>query len=53
MSQFERLLVPGCTESPACQCGEAMDVATIEILLKEATQLSGYTDATGVIVRCA
>ena len=32
MSQFERLLVPGCTESPTCQCGEEMDVATIEML---------------------
>lgn len=27
-----RLLVPGCTESPTCQCGEEMDVATIEML---------------------
>jgi hypothetical protein len=32
MSQFERLLVPGCTESPTCQCGEETDVATIEML---------------------
>jgi hypothetical protein len=29
---FERLLEPGCTESPACQCGEDMDIASIEVL---------------------
>lgn len=29
---FERLLEPGCTESPACQCGEAMQIASIEVL---------------------
>jgi hypothetical protein len=29
---FERLLEPGCTESPACQCGEPMDIASIEVL---------------------
>jgi hypothetical protein len=29
---FERLLEPGCTESPACQCGGTMDVASIEVL---------------------
>jgi hypothetical protein len=27
MSDFERLLVPGCTELPACRCGTEMDVA--------------------------
>ena len=29
---FERLLEPGCTESPACQCGGEMHITTIEIL---------------------
>jgi hypothetical protein len=29
---FERLLEPGCTESPACQCGTAMAIASIEVL---------------------
>jgi hypothetical protein len=29
---FERLLEPGCIESPACQCGEAMQIASIEVL---------------------
>ena len=29
---FERLLEPGCTESPACQCGEPMDIVSIEVL---------------------
>ena len=32
MSAFERLLVPGSTERPACRCGEAMEVASIERL---------------------
>ena len=32
MLKFERLLVPGCTESPTCQCGEEMDLTTIEML---------------------
>jgi len=32
MSQFERLLAPSCTESTTCQCGEEMNVATIEML---------------------
>jgi hypothetical protein len=30
-NMFERLLEPGCTESPACQCGSEMHIATIEI----------------------
>jgi hypothetical protein len=29
---FERLLEPGCTESPSCQCGSEMHIAAIEIL---------------------
>jgi hypothetical protein len=29
---FERLLEPGCTESPTCQCGSEMHVAAMEIL---------------------
>jgi hypothetical protein len=29
---FERLLEPGCTESPACQCGAEMHIAVIEML---------------------
>jgi hypothetical protein len=29
---FERLLEPGCTECPACQCGATMDIASIEVL---------------------
>ena len=43
LSLSKPLLVPGCTESPTCQCGEEMDVATIEMLPeKEArTRLSG------------
>ena len=29
---FERLLEPGCTESPACHCGGEMQIAAIEML---------------------
>ena len=29
---FERLLEPGCRESPACQCGGEMNIAAIETL---------------------
>jgi len=29
---FERLLEPGCTESPACHCGESMEIASMEML---------------------
>jgi hypothetical protein len=32
MSIFERLLVPGSTERPACRCGDVMEVASIEWL---------------------
>jgi hypothetical protein len=31
-TMFERLLEPGCTESPACQSGGEMLIATIETL---------------------
>jgi hypothetical protein len=29
---FERLLQPGCTESPVCQCRDAVEIADIETL---------------------
>jgi hypothetical protein len=29
MSVFERLLTPGCTELPVCQCGEDMEITGI------------------------
>ncbi len=29
---FERLLEPGCTESPACPCGAEMQITSIEVL---------------------
>jgi hypothetical protein len=32
MSAFERLLEPGCTEAVPCQCGEEMEIASIERL---------------------
>jgi hypothetical protein len=40
--------MPGCTESPTCQCGEEMDVATIEMLPEGSDAGSGYTDAVDV-----
>jgi hypothetical protein len=32
MSAFERLLVPGCTESPACACGKEMQIISLDPL---------------------
>jgi hypothetical protein len=32
MSAFERLLVPGCTELPACRCGNKMQIASFDPL---------------------
>jgi hypothetical protein len=32
LTMFERLLEPGCTECPACQCGGKMNIAAIETL---------------------
>jgi hypothetical protein len=32
MSVFERLLAPGCTELPACRCGEDMQLVSIDPL---------------------
>ena len=42
---FERLLEPGCTESPTCQCGKEMEIATIE-------RLPEGTDAAIRVYRC-
>jgi hypothetical protein len=30
MSAIERLLVPGCTELPVCQCGDEMRIASLD-----------------------
>ena len=30
MSAFERLLVPGSTELPACHCGDEMRIASLD-----------------------
>ena len=30
MSLFERLLEPGCTEMPACRCGQEMKLVRVE-----------------------
>jgi hypothetical protein len=43
---FERLLEPGCTESPACQCGGEMQVAVIE-------SLPEGSDAAVRVYRCS
>src|SRR6516165_7645665 len=45
MSAFERLLEPGCTESPVCRCGREMEVARIE-------QLPEGTDADLRVYHC-
>jgi hypothetical protein len=43
---FERLLEPGCTESPSCHCGEEMQIAAIETLPEG-------SDAAVRVYRCA
>ena len=45
MSAFERLMVPGCTELPACRCGQEMDIASIE-------RLPEGSDAAVRVYRC-
>jgi hypothetical protein len=42
---FERLLEPGCTERPACQCGQEMEITAIE-------RLPEGTDAAIRVYRC-
>ena len=45
MSGFERLLEPGCTERPACRCGQEMEVARIELLPEgKATRMFACTN---------
>jgi hypothetical protein len=44
MLGFERLLKPGCTERPACRCGQEMEVARIEYFQKEATRMFACTN---------
>ena len=45
MSVFERLLVPGCTELPACRCGEEMQIASLD-------QLPQRSDALIRVYKC-
>jgi peptide subunit release factor 1 (eRF1) len=45
MSQFERLLEPGCTDGPDCRCGQEMQIARIE-------RLSEGKDADVRIYQC-
>ena len=43
---FERLLEPGCIESPACHCGAEIEITTIETLPEGA-------DAAVRVYRCS
>ena len=45
MSAFERLLVPGCTELPACRCGKEMQIASLD-------QLPGRSDVYVRVYNC-
>ena len=49
---FERLLEPGCTESPACQCGGEMNIAAIETLPQGSDAAVQSTAAMSVNARC-
>jgi hypothetical protein len=47
MSDFERLLVPGCAELPACRCGKEMHVArTHSLARKSDTHIRVYNCPT-------
>jgi hypothetical protein len=40
---FERLLVPGCTDLPACRCGKEMQIAgTVSLLESTETHIRIY-----------
>ena len=52
MSAFERLLVPGCTELPACRCGKEMQIASLDPFPKEVTRISGSIIALCATIRC-
>ena len=43
---IERLLVPGCTELPACRCGEEMQIASLDRIPKR-------TDALIRVYKCS
>jgi hypothetical protein len=45
MSDFERLLVPGCAELPACRCGTEMHIARTH-------SLAGKSDAHIRVYNC-
>jgi hypothetical protein len=45
MSAFERLLVPGCTDLPACRCGKEMQIASLD-------RLPGRSDAYVRVYNC-
>jgi hypothetical protein len=45
MSAFERLLVPGSTELPACRCGTEMQIASLD-------QISDRSDAIIRVYGC-
>jgi hypothetical protein len=45
MLHFERLLVPGCTELPECQCGKEMQIASRD-------QLPARSDAYIRVYNC-
>src|ERR1700733_3408150 len=46
MSKFERLLVPGCIELPACRCGKEMQIASLD-------QLPGRSNAYVRVYICS
>ena len=52
MSQFERLLVPSCTESPTCQCGEETDLRLSRCFPKGSDAPVRVIPMQGMSVKC-
>jgi hypothetical protein len=52
MSDFERLLVPGCTELPACRCGTEMHIARTNSLAGKVIRISAFTIVLRATIRC-
>jgi hypothetical protein len=50
---FERLLEPGCTESPTCHCGGEMQIAAIEMLPQGSDAAVRIYAVVNVSARCA
>ena len=51
-ADFERLLVPGCTDLPACRCGKEMQIARTFPFPKAPRRISASMIARCVTMNC-